>query len=175
MLARRQWSNWNGPPIAMADILGEAALDRHLGDRSRFSSNFTFYHLIGGTSSLWPTRLTPKWPRSWRRSSPTCHSSHDPDLQLLFGPINKIYAILSRNSICLNLRAFGCKILAWKILPVYKKWQIWGMGGSPLIATEVVSTYTRCSKIKILLRSFGIMRKNVDISCSIYGIIMVTR
>ena len=32
-----------------------------------------------------------------------------------------IYAILSRNSICLNLRAFGCKILVWKILPVYKK------------------------------------------------------
>ena len=23
MLARRQWSNWNGPPIAMADILGD--------------------------------------------------------------------------------------------------------------------------------------------------------
>ena len=36
--------HWNGPPIAMADILGEAALDRHFGGRSRFSSNFTFYH-----------------------------------------------------------------------------------------------------------------------------------
>ena len=35
--------HWNGPPIAMADILGEAALDRHFGGRSRFSSNFSFY------------------------------------------------------------------------------------------------------------------------------------
>ena len=39
----------------------------------------------------------------------------------------KVYAILSRNPIFLKIRAFGCKILGHKILPVYKKWQISGM------------------------------------------------
>ena len=35
--------HWNGPPIAMADIVGEAALDRHFVGRSMFSSNFPLY------------------------------------------------------------------------------------------------------------------------------------
>ena len=63
---------------------------------------------------------------------------------------NSIYAVLSQNQVCRNLRTFGVKCLSWK-------WQIWSMSTIEVEYQNIKTTILNRVPLKALINHSGRM------------------